>query len=58
MPNDQPEKEPATMQAVVKQIRSATPNTIIGGSISGGGGGQPIGDGVQSAAKEAPGKAS
>jgi hypothetical protein len=56
MPNDQPEKEPATIQSVVKQIRSATPNTVISGSIGDGGGGVPIDDSAQSAQKEAPHK--
>ena len=42
MTTEPTEKEPANMVSVVKQIRTASPNTVISGSIGGSGGIQPL----------------
>ena len=42
MITEQLEKEPADMAAVVKRIRTASPNTVISGSIGGSGGIEPL----------------
>lgn len=57
MPDDPQAQEPATMQSMLTRIMSARPNTIIGGSAIGTGGGTPIGDGPATSTTQEPRKA-
>lgn len=56
MTTEQLEKEPANMDAVVKRIRTASPNTVISGSIGGAIDSQPIAATGDTSASKAAGE--
>ncbi len=55
MPTDPSDQEPATMQTMVTRIIAARPNTVIGGSVVGsGGGGLAVGESPAASSTEEP----